>query len=114
MSHLRPTLRDAAPGTPCPSDGTAYLMAYNAVKAAPGLIHGKLKDGHGAYCAIGWTFQSQDHIALGNAFVDEVAMVNDSVPPSESPRKRRLVMLRWLRWKLQQAGMPGFARARKP
>jgi hypothetical protein len=99
-------MRTASPDTPCPSNGTAYLMAYNAVLAAPGLIRGRLNGPHGEHCAIGWVFANKTApLALKFDFVDEVAMVNDSVPASASPKQRRLVVLRWLRWKLQQAGM---------
>jgi hypothetical protein len=114
MSEMRPELPSAKSGTPCPTNGTAYLMVYNAVRQAPGLIWGKTTDAHGAHCAIGWTFAAQRSIALPSAFIDEVAMVNDSVPPTASPRTRRLVVLRWLRWKLKTAGMPGFAAAKEP
>ena len=115
MSQLRP---EVGPGRstslPCPTNGTAYLMCYNAVKAATGLIHGRLHDGKGAHCAIGQMWTTTPHMALYEAFIDEVALVNDSVPTTESPRTRRLIVLRWLRWKLRQAGMPGFAAARPP
>lgn len=108
MSALR-KVSDADRGQPCPTGPTAYLIAYNAVKAQPGLIHGRLHDGCGGHCAIGSVWEADEKIALKSDFIDEVAMVNDSVPPSASPKTRRRVVLRWLRWKLAQAGMPGFA-----
>ena len=112
MSDIRPTLVDGR--GPCLTNGSAYLAVYNAVKAAPGLLHGHL-DGRradGEHCAIGWYFALPSHICLPNAFIDEVAVMNDSVPAA-SPRQRRLMMLRWLRWKLAQVGMPGF-RTKEP
>lgn len=109
MQHLRPECKQADPGTPCPTNGTAYLLVYNAVKAESGLIRGRLHD-KGMHCAIGSTFTAQPNIALPTNFIDEVAMVNDSAP-TVSPRQRRLIVLRWLRWKLNQLGMPGFASA---
>jgi hypothetical protein len=36
MSHLRPTLKDAAPGMPVMRDGTAYLLIYRAVQDRAG------------------------------------------------------------------------------
>jgi hypothetical protein len=110
MSRLRSTV----PSTKAaPSNGTAYLMAYNAVKSSPGLIHGALDGPKGSHCAIGWMF-AKNNIALYDSFVDEVAMVNDSVPPALSVKTRRRVVLRWLEWKLKQIGMPGFEKAAQP
>lgn len=112
MSQLRPEVSGHST-KPAPSNGTAYLMAYEAVKQAPGLIHGQLH-AKGSHCAIGWLWTVNPHIALYKSFIDEVAMVNDSVPVTASARTRRQVVLRWLRWKLKQAGMPGFEKVREP
>ena len=113
MSSLRPTLKDADPRTPCMSNGTAYLMILNAVQTQPGLLHGKLETSKGEYCAIGSYFHVNKGTCLPDTLINEVAAVNDSVP-TLSPRRRKLHMLRWLRWKLVSVGMPGYARAKKP
>lgn len=84
-------------------NGTAYLMILSAVEAQRGLIHGKLKDGQGAYCAIGSYFNI-NRVALGPGIVDEVAAVNDSVP-AYSPARRKAYVRRWLKWRLQSLGM---------
>lgn len=109
-SSLRPELgnRDAKPGSYCPTNGTAYLMIYNAVKSKEKLIAGRLHSG-GESCAIGSFWDVNPRCALHVPLIDEVAAVNDSVVGT--PRQRRLVVLRWLRWKLKQAGMPGFEKA---
>lgn len=112
MSRLRPTLRPS--DCPVPTKGTAYLVVYNAVHASPGLIHGKLDGAHGEHCAIGWAFASQTDLVLLRDFIDEVALVNDSVPPSMSAKWRKQIVLRWLRWELKEIGMPGFAAAKPP
>ena len=106
-SKLRPETKDAAPGSYAPTGGTAYLMLYNAVKSKDRLIHGKLHS-RGESCAIGSFWDVNPKCSLNYALIDEVAAVNDSLP-SATPRQRRIHVLRWLRWKLASAGMPGFA-----
>lgn len=107
MSALRPTLVSADKKTPIMRDGTAYLLIYKAVQSSTGLIHGRLhKDGD--HCAIGSYFDRHDHTGLPSDLIDEVAAVNDSVPNS-TDRQRRTHVMKWLRWKLAQVGMPGFA-----
>lgn len=111
MSKLRPEVHDAAPGSYTPTGGTAYLMVYNAIKEKDRLIHGRLH-AWGESCAIGSFWDTNPKCALQNDFIDEIAAVNDSVPKA-SPRQRRIVVSRWLRWKLASLGMPGFAPVRK-
>lgn len=105
-SQLRKETVSAKPGTYAPKGGTAYYMIYSAVKHSDGLIHGKLDD-HGAHCAIGNYFEDNPKTALGFDLIDEVAAVNDSVPHF-TPKQRKSHVLRWLKWKLAQLGMPGF------
>ena len=110
MSKLRPCLSDSRESAI--PDPTALLCIYHDVKDAPGLLHGRL-DGpqaEGEHCAIGWFFADHPHAVLKTTLVDEVAAVNDSMPKA-TPKQRRLVVLRWLRWKLAQVGMPGFTTA---
>lgn len=87
--------------------GTALLLIYKAVQAAPGLIHGRLHNERGAHCAIGNYFERHSNTALPNDLIDEVAAVNDSVPRATA-RQRKLHVARWLRWRLAQLGVPGF------
>lgn len=105
MSKLRPTLKDADPKTLVVRDGTALLMILNAVKTRGGLVHGKL-DELGEHCAIGSFFHVNKAKALPSALIDEVAAVNDSVPGT-TPRRRKLIVQKWLRWKLSQLGLKG-------
>ena len=101
---MRSKLRKTYPSTdPAPKDGTAYLMIYSAVRHQDGLIHGMLHDG-GRSCAIGSFFNDNPKLALNTSLIDEVAMVNDSVPHM-SAKQRREHVSRWLRWKLQQCGL---------
>lgn len=87
MSKLRPTLKDAEPGTPCMKNGTAYLMILNSVEQERGLIHGMLETPKGEYCAIGSYFHVNDHTCLPSALIDEVAQ-------DEGSRAERLTQLR--------------------
>ena len=112
MSHLRPDLRTSHPGDPALKGTAAYYAVYNAVLARPGLVSGTLRSA-GEYCAIGSYFALPSHIALYESFIDEVAAVNDSVPWATN-RQRRAVVLRYLRWKLGQAGMTLPGRRPKP
>lgn len=112
MSKLRPETCDAKPGTYAPRNGTAYLMIYNAVKEQPGLLYGKLDGRHGEHCAIGSYFQQNPRTALAHDLIDEVAAVNDSLP-NATAKQRKANVMRWLKWKLGQAGMPGFERYAK-
>lgn len=114
MSHLRPTLVNGKPCEPVLRNGTAYLCIYEAVRRSPGLLHGHLNDDHGEHCAVGRYFAPGHQPCLPSALVDEVAAVNDSVPDKTPPKQRRLFVLRWLRWRLRQADMPGFRGAREP
>ena len=113
MSKLRPTLPNAAPGTPCPRNGTAYLMILVAVEQHDGLIHGKLDNRHGEFCAIGDFFDTNPKQALPTDLIDEVAAVNDSVP-TYTRKQRKQYVAKWLRWKLTQLGMPGYRTTKTP
>lgn len=105
MSVLRPTLGKGNPfNKPCMTDGTAYLMILSAVKSQGGLVHGKLTDDHGAYCAIGSYFEINKGTALPQSIVDEVAAVNDSVPHFTA-KQRKGYVAKWLRWKLGRIGL---------
>lgn len=113
MSALRPTLRDSTdPATVAGPD--ALLCIYGAVRhATRGLTHGRLHASDGRSCAIGEYFNQHPRAVLPTTLVDTVAAVNDSVP-SLTPIQRREYVLRWLRWKLTQAGMPGFRTTTAP
>lgn len=81
-------LRDTSKGrddAPCPTNGTAYLMILNAVRQSHGLIHGRLTDASGEHCAIGHFFHVNKGVCLNGSLIDEVAMVNDSMPTA-TPR----------------------------
>ncbi len=103
MSKLRPECVDGK-GAYSPPYETALLGIYHAVKHQDGLIAGKLDGLRGEHCAIGSYFAEHPQSALETALIDEVALVNDSIRGTHKYRRRE--MLRWLRWKLEQAGVP--------
>ena len=110
-SKLRDT-KKAAPGKYFPDRRSAMLAVHYAVEAHPeGLCHGALHD-DGLSCAIG-TYWDEHDTALDGDFIDEVAFVNDCVP-HYTPKQRRQFMLRWLKWKLTQMGVPGFRTNKEP
>lgn len=104
-SRLRPETIVSDGTNYTPKNGTAYLMIYNAVQSKKKLIAGQLHK-QGESCAIGSFWDVNPKCALGWTLIDEIAAVNDSF--LGTPRQRRTVVLRWLRWKLAQCGMPGF------
>ena len=112
-SLLRKETSTAKPGTFCPDGGTAYLTILKAVESQAGLIHGKLDGPYGEHCAIGSYFDVHPKAALPSTLIDEVAFVNDSIPNGTAKQRKSLV-IRWLRWRLAQLGMPGFERTKAP
>lgn len=92
------------------TNGTALLMIERSVQRQRGLVHGALHS-HGEHCAIGSYFEDHDDTSLPSALIDEVAAVNDSVPEL-SNRGRKQFVVKWLKWKLGQLGMPGYERAK--
>lgn len=80
---------------------TTYWMVTEAVKHSDGLAYGKLHDEKiGLSCAIGTLWDANPKVVLASNLIDEVAAVNDMFNNSETPKQRRLRVLRWLRWKL--------------
>jgi hypothetical protein len=108
-SVLRPEISYGG-NNPMPSTGTALLLTYNAVRAQPALIHGRLH-ANGLHCALGSFWEINKKLSYPPALIDEVAAVNDSMPAASGLARKRMV-LRWLRWKLRQ--MPGFEKCAKP
>jgi hypothetical protein len=86
-------------GTALPDD-TALFLIRESVAKRRGLIHGRLQDGEGHYCAIGAFWQDNPGVTLHTALIDEVAAVNDSIPPSATRRERWKKVNEWLRFKV--------------
>jgi hypothetical protein len=99
MSVFRPGLCDSDKAAL--SNDTALYLIRQAVAKRRSLIHGRLHDGKGGHCAVGCLWQDNPKIVLRSSLIDEVAAVNDSVPPTATPHQRWKVVNGWLRWKVQ-------------
>jgi hypothetical protein len=82
-------------------DDTAYFLIRNAIERRRALAYGQLHDTRGLHCAMGAFFKDNPDVSVHTDLVDEVAAVNDSVPPTATPKERWLTVRRWLRWKLR-------------
>lgn len=98
MSKLRP---ECGPGTsPALPDDTALFLIRNSVAKRRSLIHGQLHDGYGGHCAIGAFWTDNPKATLRSSLIDEVAAVNDSIPPTATPHQRWKKVNSWLRFKI--------------
>ena len=100
MSNLRPECVSTYGNRSLPND-TALFLIRDAVARRRMLIHGKLDGPHGTHCALGAFWADNPKAVLNTQLVDEVAAVNDSVPPTGSPKERWKKMNEWLRWKVK-------------
>jgi hypothetical protein len=99
-SKLRPETTTAT--TRALPDDTALFLIRDAVAKRRILIHGRLDDAYGNHCAIGCFWTDNPKLVLRSSLIDEVAAVNDSVPPGPgSAQKRWKKVNAWLRWKLR-------------
>lgn len=99
MSNLRPECGTS--NEPAISDDTALYLIRDSIAKRRTLIHGKLHDGRGHHCAIGAFWADNPKATLRSSLIDEVAAVNDSVPPTATPQERWKKVNSWLRWKLR-------------
>jgi len=100
-STLRPECGNAGPGEKALDNGTALYLIRDSVAKRRSLIYGKLRDGKGGNCAIGAFWKDNPKAVLNSTLIDEVAAVNDSVPPTATPHERWKKVNSWLRWKLK-------------
>jgi hypothetical protein len=98
-SQLRGKNTRSSDKTAMPDD-TALFLIRESVAKRRSLIHGELSDGDGHYCAIGAFWQDHPGVTLHTALIDEVAAVNDSVPPTATPKERWKKVSEWLRFKI--------------
>lgn len=82
-------------------DDTALYLIFQSVAKRRELIHGRLQDGYGGHCAIGCFWEDNPKATLNTTLIDEVAAVNDSIPPSATAKERWKAVNSWLRWKLK-------------
>jgi hypothetical protein len=99
MSRLRPECGSS--DRPAISDDTALYLIRDSVAKRRSLIYGRLHDHVGRHCAIGAFFSDNPKAVIHTALIDEVAAVNDSIPPTATPHERWKKVNSWLRWKLR-------------
>ncbi len=98
-TKLRPECTTSK-GTTMPDDTALFLIAKSVAKRRS-LIHGRLHDRMGGHCAIGAFWEDHPGVILHSTLVDEVAAVNDSVPPTATLKERWKTVNSWLRWKIK-------------
>ena len=81
-------------------DDTALFLIRESVARRRKLIYGRLHDGYGNYCAIGSFWADNPGTTLHSLLIDEVAAVNDSIPPTATPKERWKKVNSWLRFKI--------------
>ena len=81
-------------------DDTALFLIRESVKCRRELIWGRLHDGYGHHCAIGAFWADNPKATLNASLIDEVAAVNDSVPPAATAQERWKKVNSWLRFKI--------------
>lgn len=99
MSKLRPECGNSK--EPALSDETALYLIRDAVAKRRSLIRGMLHDGKGGHCAMGAFWTDNPRATVNSRLLDEVAAVNDSIPPTATPHERWKKVNSWLRWKLR-------------
>ena len=99
MSKFRPESSNSK--EPALSDSTALYMIRESVARRKELIYGRLDDGFGGHCAIGCFWQDNPKVTLNSRLIDEVAAVNDSIPPTATAHERWKKVNSWIRWKIR-------------
>jgi hypothetical protein len=99
MSKLRPECGTS--NKPAIPNDTALFLIRDSVAKRRTLIHGKLHDGKGHHCAMGAFWTDNPGATVNSSLLDEVAAVNDSIPPSATPQERWKKVNSWLRFKLK-------------
>lgn len=110
MSKLRPQCGAAPSGSVALPDETALFLIRDSVARRRSLIFGRLHNAQGDHCAIGAFFTDNPSAVLHSSLIDEVAAVNDSIPPTATPHQRWRKVNEWLRFKI--AAMAGKKAAR--
>jgi hypothetical protein len=100
MSRLRPECETYRGGQAALPYDTALFLIRDAVERRQALAFGKLHDGK-FDCAMGAFWKDNPGAIVYSDLIDEVAQVNDSVPPTSTPKERWAKVRSWLRWKVR-------------
>lgn len=98
MSKLRTECKSST--KPAIPDDTALFLIAQSVAKRRELIYGRLHGPADGHCAIGAFWTDNPGATLHSSLIDEVAAVNDSVPPTSTPKERWKKVNSWLRWKM--------------
>jgi hypothetical protein len=82
-------------------DDTALFLIREAVARRRELIHGRLDGPADTHCALGCFWADNPKATLNSTLIDEVAAVNDAVPPTATAHERWKKVNSWLRWKIK-------------
>jgi hypothetical protein len=110
MSKMRPECQTYRGPRAALPDETALFLIRDAVAQRRTLIYGRLHDGEGGHCAVGAFWAKTPDAVLNMNLIDEVAAVNDSIPPTASPKERWRKVMSWLRWKIRVLANPAIKR----
>jgi len=102
MSKLRPECGPAGPNDPpaLPRETLLFLIRDSVARRRE-LIYGRLHGPKETHCAMGAFWADNPKLTVPSDLVDEVAAVNDSVPPTSTPKERWEKVNSWLRFKLR-------------
>jgi hypothetical protein len=98
-SKLRPEC-GSGNGVALPEDTALYLIR-DAVNRRRSLAYGRLHDKDGRSCAMGAFWDDNPKLTVSWKLLDEVAAVNDSLPPTATPKERWKKVQSWLRFKIK-------------
>lgn len=98
MSILRPEC--GTTNKPALPNDTALFLIRDSVARRRELIYGRLHD-RGRHCAMGAFWEDNPGAVVLSSLIDEVAAVNDSIPPTATVRERWQKVNSWLRWKIK-------------
>ena len=99
MSKLRPECGSSTKPS-LPRETLLFLIGKSVARRRE-LIYGRLHGPSDGHCAMGAFWADNPKLSVPDDLVDEVAAVNDSVPPTSTPKERWKVVNSWLRFKLR-------------
>lgn len=99
MSKFRDDETVDGKGSAIPND-TALFLIRDSVAKRKRLIYGTLENAKGEHCAMGAFWEDNPGACINADLLDEVAAVNDSLPPTATPHQRWKKVNSWLRFKI--------------
>jgi hypothetical protein len=78
----------------------SLLLLREALLNKKGLIAGRLRDAKGQTCAIGALWDSNPEAVIKSSVFNEIAIINDSLPPRTSRASRLEFVRKWVEKKI--------------